>query len=244
VASFLMESVCLVTVSGFIPRTDSLVGIEFDSPALRVYYNKRYKKTRGLMGSDFADKLLDALVEGDHTQIFHARGCACPGVNRLSVQETFQKFCSEFLPLCPLVDPRGKEIRILKSHFPKLVDLEHATLDREDFPASQIVQCIENGSFNPDHYKKGREERIQMLFWIPDVVRDPDAIYLNGHKVVAGDEIYVKVYDKKGSKVKLVFTMDIRKKGKIISTVPVTSFLTNSDRALQMVKGEPLYIKK
>ena len=196
------------------------------------------------MGSDFADKLLDALVEGDHTQIFYARGCECPKINWLDVKGTFDKFCSDFLPLCPLMDPRGKKIRILKSQFPKLVDLEHATLGREEFPASQIVECIENGSFNPEHYKKGRQERIRMLFWIPDVIRDPDAIYLNGHKVVAGDEIYVKVFDKKGSKVKLVFTMDIRKKGKIISTVPVTSFLTNSDRALQMVKGTPLYRRK
>lgn len=196
------------------------------------------------MGSDFADKLLSALVDGDHRQVFHARGCSCPSFNWLGVKETLDKFCSDFLPLCPLVDPRGKKILILKSHFPKLVDLEHATLDRKEFPASLIVKCIENGSFNPDHYKQSRLERMRTLFWIPDIIRDPDAIYPNGHKVVAGDEIYVKVYDKKTSRVKLVFTMDIRQKGKVISTVPVTSFLARSSRARQMVKGDPLYLRK
>lgn len=119
------------------------------------------------------------------------------------------------MPLCPLVDPRGKKVRILKNHFPKLADLEHATLNREEFPASLIVECIENGSFNLAHYKQERAERMRTLFWIPDVIRDPDAIYPNGHKVVVGDEIYVKVYDRNGSRVKLVFTMDIRQKGKI-----------------------------
>jgi hypothetical protein len=36
VVSALLEGACLVTVSGFIPRNDSLDGMEFDSPALRA----------------------------------------------------------------------------------------------------------------------------------------------------------------------------------------------------------------
>jgi phage-related protein len=41
--SRLSEGVCLVTVSGFIPRSNSLDGMVFDSPALRIQYNPRSK---------------------------------------------------------------------------------------------------------------------------------------------------------------------------------------------------------
>jgi hypothetical protein len=196
------------------------------------------------MGSEFADQLLAAISADDHTQLFHARGCRCPNLNRLDLRATLAKFCSDFLPICPIIDPRGKSIRIIKSHFPKLVDIEHATLSKDEFSPSQIVKAIEDGTFDPTHYREPRGERKQMLFLVPDVLGDPDAIYKNGHKLVAGDEIYVRVYDKNGSKVKLVFTMDIRKKGKVISTVPITSFLTDANRAKQMVKGDPLYRRK
>jgi len=56
------------------------------------------------------------------------------------------------------------------------------------------------------------------------VLRDPDAIYPNAHKIVAGDEVYVRVYDKMGSNVKLAFAQDIKKHSKLISTVVITSF--------------------
>jgi hypothetical protein len=195
------------------------------------------------MSSEFADQLLAAISADDHTQLFHARGCRCPRLNTLDVPSTLSKFVSEFLPLCPLSDPRGKSVRILKSHFPKLAGIKHATLSKEEFLASQIIEAIEVGTFDEADYMSDREERKHMLFWIPDVIQDPDAIYKNGHKI-AGDEIYVKVYDKKGSKVKLVFTIDVRKKGKLISTVPVTSFITDADRAKEMVTGEPIYRRK
>ena len=71
----------------------------------------------------------------------------------------------------------------------------------------------------------------------------PDAIYRNGHKIIAGDEVYVRVYDKLGSRVKLLFTMDIRKNGKVIRTVPVTSFLTDPDTVINFITGQPLYRK-
>jgi hypothetical protein len=196
------------------------------------------------MTSDFDEKLLTALAPFDHAQVFHARGCKCPKFNWLGVEETFERFCREFLPLCPLVDPRGKQVRVLKSNFPKLADLEHATLDRKQFPASRIVECLENGTFHEGDYKASRRERMQMLFWIPEVIANPDAIYKNGHKVVAGDEIYVRVFDKKGSKVKLVFTKNIGSHHEITHAVPITSFLTDARRARQMVKGDPLYLRK
>ena len=92
-------------------------------------------------------------------------------------------------------------------------------------------------------YGPQEQDRMQTLFWIPDVLADPDAIYRNGHTVVAGDEVYVKVFDKPKPQIKLVFTMD-KPAGKNIKTVPVTSFLTSRNRAIRMIKGPPLYLKK
>jgi hypothetical protein len=181
----------------------------------------------------------------DHTILFQTKGCDCPSFNGLSVTNTLAKFCSELLPQCPIIDPRGKAITILKSNFPKLISLEHLTLGRKQLTASQIVASIENGTFDLGQYQPQEIDRMQTLFWIPEVLSDPDVIYGNGHKVVAGDEIYVRVYDKKKPQVKLVFTMDIMGSGgRLIKTVPVTSFLTSRNRALRMVKGLPLYVRQ
>jgi hypothetical protein len=184
------------------------------------------------------------ILQSLHRELFFGAGAACSALNSLGVSGTLNRFCLEFLPQCPLADPRGKEVRIVKSNFPKLADLEHAHLPREVLSASMIVQAIEDGSFDPTHYREMRVERIQTLFWVPDCIRDPDAIFRNGYKMIAGDEVYVRVYNKSGSKVKLVFTMDIKKNGSIVRTVPVTSFFTNSRRASLFVKGAPLYIRK
>lgn len=192
------------------------------------------------MGSQPTTGVLDGL----HRELFFAEGCECSELNQLGVLETLQRFCAEFLPLCPLVDPRGERISIVKSNFPKLADIAHATLSKEDFPASQIVDAIEKGTFDPAHYQKMRMERIQTLFWVPDCIRNPDAIFPNGHQMIVGDEVYVRTYKKVGSRVKLVFIMNIRQKGKIIRRVPVTSFFTNSRRASLFVKGAPLYVRK
>jgi len=182
----------------------------------------------------------------DNSKLFQAKGCACPRFNELGVSKTLAKFTSEFLPKCPIVDPRGKTITILKSNFPKLISLEHLTLKRDEFSASKIVQSIEDGTFDPKDYKPQELDRMQTLFWIPEVLSDPDAIYSNGHNVVAGDEIYVRVYDKRKPQVKLVFTLDIKRKsdGSMIKTVPVTSFLASRNRAIKMIKGAPLYVRK
>jgi hypothetical protein len=151
----------------------------------------------------------------------------------------------KFLDTFPIIDPRGKPITILKSNFPKLASLVHLTLSRDQFSASQIVASIEDGTFDLTQYRPQEMDRMQTLFWIPQVLSDPDAIYLNGHKIVEADEIYVRVYDKKKPQVKLVFTKEIiGPGGRLIKTVPVTSFLTSRNRALRTVRGSPLYMRK
>jgi hypothetical protein len=105
--------------------------------------------------------------------------------------------------------------------------------------ASRVIEEIESGNFEASQYK-WEIDRIRTLFWMPDVLADPDAVYKNAHKIVEGDEVYVKVYDKMGARVKLVFTDYIKP---IKQTVIVTSFLTDPETAWKYVRGEPLYAR-
>ena len=191
--------------------------------------------------SDFRAKLA-AAVQQEHKLMFYAPGSVHPPYNRLSVTDSLTKFCADILPLSPIQAPRGKRIKIIKTNFPKLAGLEHKTLSRDELRASDIIQAIENGSFNLEDYNPDRDDRLRTLFWLPELLSDPDAIYRNAHKIVAGSEIYVRVYNKSGSRIKLAFTMDIlNRKQKLVSTVVITSFLTDAATALTYVEGEPLY---
>jgi hypothetical protein len=195
---------------------------------------------------DLRQQLAAQFPQLEHQLAFYARGSKHPPYNHKDVRDSLSQFCEQILPLSPLKDPRNKEIKIVKGNFPKLADLEHKTLTRDEFPASQIVKCIEEGTFDPSDYQTPESSRISTLFWLPELVQDPDAIYRNGHKIIAGNEIYVRVYDKQGRRVKLLFTMDIKnaKNGELIRTVPVTSFMTDSQKVIDFISGQPLYARK
>jgi hypothetical protein len=193
---------------------------------------------------DWKEQLAAIASSVDHLALFDAYGSKHPPDNELSVSDTLKKFCEEFLPLSPIIDPLGKLIYIIKTNFPKLAGLKHRTKNREEFPASQIIAAIESGTFDLEDYNPDRDDRLRTLFWLPELLRDPDAIFPNGHKIVEGDEVYVRVYDKMGAKVKVAFTKDLRdKKGRIIRTIPITSFLTYPTRAKSFVKRDPVYVR-
>lgn len=189
----------------------------------------------------FQAKLASALGY-THEILFYAPGCVRPSYNSLSVADSLAKFCTEILPLSPLQTPR-KTIKLIKSNFPKLSGLEHKTLSRAQFSASGIIGEIENGTFAWGNYDPDRDDRMRTLFWLPELLRDPDAIYRNAHKIVAGDEVYVRVYNKMGSTVKLAFTMDVKERHDIVKTVVITTFLTTPATAISYVKGEPLFVR-
>jgi len=185
--------------------------------------------------NDFKEKLVKALVPHDPKLIVYAKGCKHPGYNTLSVVESFHRFCKEILPLSPLVDPRGKRITIIENNFPKFLNLEPK---KQGDPARPIilVRAIKAGQFDACKYK-WEADRIRDLFWVPEVLTRPDAIYKNKHLVIDADEVYAKVYDKQGSTVKLAFVKDISPK----LCVVVTSYLTNPIRAMACFEGEPIW---
>jgi hypothetical protein len=172
---------------------------------------------------------------------FYARGRKHPPYNMLSVQETFAKFKAEFLPLCPLTDKLGRIIRIETTNFRKLLNLKHKALGVQA-RAWQIIAELESGTFDLANYEEIQQDRIRTLFWIPEVITDPDVIYNNNHKVIKADEVFVCVYDKPGSKVKLAFTSTFgAEESKRIEIV--TSYLTDAKTAMYCAKGKPLYQK-
>jgi hypothetical protein len=168
---------------------------------------------------------------------FHSHGRKRPPYNSASVEQTFERFKTEFLPLCPLTDKLGRTVKIGKINFRKLINLKHKRLGTEA-RAWKIIQELEEGSFDPSNYTWG-VDRIRTLFWLHEVITDPDAVYENNHKVVRADEVFVCVYNKGGSKVKLAFTSTFSGRVEIVST-----FLTSAKAAMKCVKGEPLYLKQ
>jgi hypothetical protein len=195
------------------------------------------------MSLDLRNEFAAACPQEDQTPAFSEKGSKHSGYNDSSMADSLQRFCDEFLPKTPLVDPRGKKISIEEGNFPKLANLEHKTLKKEDFPAFQILQCLRDGTYDPSHYINPELDRLRTLFWIPELITDPDSIYRNGHKIIPADEVYVRVYDKEGARVKLFFSMDLWRKGKVIRTIPVSSFLTDPHKVSRFITGKPLYVR-
>jgi hypothetical protein len=190
------------------------------------------------MSRDLREQIALADPRSGHWLLFTETGAACPPLNHLTVMETFGKFVSDFLPQCPITDPRGKTIRIRKDNFPKFLNL----IVKPGFPPkkpSTIVEQIERGQFDALQYDWA-PDRIKSLFWVPDVISDPDAIYVKKttYGRIRASEVYVKVYCKMGATVKLVFVDYF---GKSRDPIFITSFWTDPQSAMKHCAGSPLH---
>ena len=105
--------------------------------------------------------------------------------------------------------------------------------------ASHVIRQLKGGEFqDAAHYVESGRHRT--LFWIPDVITDPDGIHLNAHPIVAGDEVYVKRYDKMGAEVKIVVVEGTQGTQSII----ITSLLTTESKLPSYVAMPPIWSKK
>lgn len=179
----------------------------------------------------------------EHLAILDGEGSTHPGHNYLGIVDTLKKFQTDFLPLSPLIDPRGRRIMIIQNNLPKFLNLRVMDGKTPKKPHTMIEE-MEAGTFKEDDYI-WEQDRLQALFWIPDVIRNPDAIYpkKHGFGVVPAEEVYVKVYKKdSGSPVKVVFTQrigDAKKKNR--PWMVITSYLTSRSTAKLYTDGDPLY---
>ena len=228
-----MEGVSSSGARGSFYKRFVLSGTGSDPPALRHYSASTCDNDM----ADFRDKLAAAVPSASHLLLFRARGSKYPPLNELSVIDSFHKFVAELLPLSPIRAPRDKMVKIIENNFPKFLNLEPR---KKGDPAKPIllVRMIKAGTIDLSRYTWERD-RIENLFWMPEVLGTPDAIYKNCHCVVDADEVYVKVYDKMGSKVKLAFTKYLHQTKE---TVVVTSYLATPNRAISCCEGQPLWL--
>ena len=167
-------------------------------------------------------------------------GAKHPPYCDLCVTECYARFCND-LANRRFCDPRGTVVPIYLENFPKLLGMKIADPKSGKLrkaKASRVLEKLREGTFRDDEYviEKGR---IRTLFWIPDVIVNPDAIHPNSHPIVDGDEVYVKRYAKDGSEVKLV----VLGPSKYGSRIIITSFLTEA-RDLEHYIGMPAIWEK
>lgn len=202
------------------------------------------------MGSDLQKQLSaalphlaqDSLHREGHLHLFDAEGRLHPPHNYASVINTYLRFKEEFWPQCPLIDPLGNRVKIRLLNFPKLLNLQVRAGFAPKNPGT-IVEMLESGRFIEDQYEY-ETDRKQALFWLPDVIRDPDAIYKKNrsHGKIPADKVYIKIYKVDGSPVKVAFTERVGKPGRQ-SIILVTSYLTSRTTAKKYIDGFPLYVR-
>ena len=201
--------------------------------------------------SDFRQQLANvipdmaaaAFEQSLHLSILDGEGSAHPPQNYLSIPDTLAKFRTDFLPLSPLIDPRGRKVDVITSNFPKFLNLCQKDETRKK-RAGFVVNEIKAGKFIEDEYN-WEPERLRSIFWISDVILDPDAIYLKkqGFGRVPAEEVYLKVYKRQnvGSPVKVVFTHRVRR-GENTEWMIISSYFTSRQTAKMYTEGEPLYL--
>jgi hypothetical protein len=159
---------------------------------------------------------------------------------QLDILSAFRKYCGGCAD-CDIEDPRKVSVSLFEENFPKLLKLwlkPNGQLPARKARAKAVIPLLRAGTFNQDLYT-WQDVRLRTLFWLEDVIREPDGIYPNCAQVVEGEEVYIKRYNKELSDVKLVFTT-IRPGG---ARVVITSFLDNASSIKDYCAEEPLYCK-
>ena len=192
--------------------------------------------------TDLRTALINANAIPSEHRFLYAKGRKHLPYNDFGVIGTYSKFKADFLPLCPITDRLDREIRVEQTHFRKMLNMKHRTLG-EKARAYMLVEELEAGSFDASHYDSLEKDRIRTMFWIPEVLQDPDAVFKNNHKTVKADEVFATVYDKSGSTIKLVFTAAFGPRFNPRQEI-VTSYLTDPLSASKCFKGKPLYLRK
>jgi hypothetical protein len=136
-----------------------------------------------------------------------------------------------------VTDPCGTVISFLEENFPKLIKLQMLATGA-NARAAKVLEALQNGTFNSSLYTVERD-RLETLFWIEDVLTDPDSIHENIHETVEAESVYVKHYDKEGAPIKLVFVLCTYAGQRVVCT----SFLTQPARLSKFVRVPPTWSK-
>jgi hypothetical protein len=165
------------------------------------------------MDSEFAAKLKSALgttapaPEKRELIMVPAKGATCPSNFEGTIQEAFTRYREECAGK-DFEDPRGISVTLLQENFPKLVKLRFqpdTTMPSQRARAKRVLESLRNGTFDEVKHFSEQPVRLRNLFWIKEVICNPDGIYANCAAKIEGEEVYFKRYDRLDSDTKLVF---------------------------------------
>jgi len=124
-----------------------------------------------------------------------------------------------------LIDRRGHRVKFAPERFPYLIKLRNREGGKLSNPKWH-VERIRAGELTDRDFGGFEAERAETLSWLPPMILRHTLIARNSHRVIPGDELYVKEFDKLGSRHKVLIC--IRVSTNLL--VPVTSFLRSSVR--------------
>jgi hypothetical protein len=127
-------------------------------------------------------------------------------------------------------DPRGHEVRFDCSRFPYMIKLVNTHGQKLNKPA-KIVERIKAGKLGNADFGGYSVERAHTLCWIPATILRPTYIARNKSLVVPGQELYVKEFEKRGYKYKVLHC--IRVSDRLL--VPVSSFPRSKLGSLEII---------
>jgi len=164
------------------------------------------------------------------------QGAPCPPYCYCSIAAMFRRYEKELVGTY-VQNPLGTRVWFMDYNFPKLVQLKFRGNKAR---AQRAIAHLR--AHNPDESEyECDSNRFSTLFWIPDIIIDPDSIHDNAHGTIEGDIVYVKRYAKAGSDFKLVFTtVDEELNQRVVTT----SFLSQENRLGQFVKTPARWVRK
>jgi hypothetical protein len=156
------------------------------------------------------------------------RGAPCPTYCYSGIAAHFERYVNELVGKY-VSDPLGVRIWFMDYNFPKLIQLH---FNGNKARASKALEHFRSENKNNETGYTCDPSRFSTLFWIPNILEDPDSIHTNAHGKILGDEVYVKRYAKAGACYKIVFTeVDNDLNQRIVTT----SFMTPDDRLREFV---------
>jgi hypothetical protein len=118
-----------------------------------------------------------------------------------------------------LRDPRGHQVRFDISRFAYMIKLRSKEGKKLAKPR-RIAERIKKHELANQDLGGFDVERAQTLPWIPAIITRPTLIATNKNLLIPGDELYVKEFEKRGYRYKVLYCKRVSES----LLVPVTSF--------------------
>ncbi len=165
------------------------------------------------------------------------RGAPCPDRCYCGIAALFERYEKELVGKY-VSDPLGTRIWFMDYNFPKLIQLH---FNGNKARARKALEHLRSDQKRNETGYSCDPNRSSTLFWIPEIITDPDSIHTNKHGRIIGDEVYVKRYAKAGACFKIVFTQIDQELNQRVVT---TSFMTHEDRLQEFVTMPAKWEKK